>query len=77
MCPARRIACATLGCVAATTSGLPVCLAERRGVARKRLDVVAGAGHRHADQERIGRRIFGDHRQDVAEQRGCSTAAPR
>ena len=43
-------------------------LAEGRGVARKGFDVVTGAGDGHADQERVGRRVFRDHRQDVAEQ---------
>ena len=43
-------------------------LAESGCVARKGFDVVTGAGDRHADQERVRRRIFRDHRQDVAEQ---------
>jgi hypothetical protein len=46
-------------------AGLP---AECRGIARKGFDVVTGAGHRHADQERVGRGVLRDHRQDVAEQ---------
>ncbi len=46
-------------------SGLP---RERRRVARERLDVIAGTGDGHADQESIGGGVLRDDREDIAEQ---------
>ena len=43
-------------------------LAEGSRVACERLDVIAWTGNGNADQERVGRGVFGNDRQDVAEQ---------
>ena len=48
--------------------GLPVAAAKAAVSRGEGLDVVAGAGDGHADQEGVGRGVLGDDRQDVAEQ---------